>query len=101
MGKVGASGPKATTPVLGLDRPVWGTADSWFRESRLPTRASPRLPILPTSYQSPLLKDKCLVSPASRTPIHHHLICIKMRSPLIGKTNKNAASIMAQQQAGS
>lgn len=36
------------------------------------------------------LRDKCRVRPAARTPIHHHLICIKALSPLIAKTNKKS-----------
>lgn len=46
------------------------------------------------SYQSPRsLQDKWGGRLAARTPIYHHLMCIKARSPLIVKTNKKAASI--------
>lgn len=53
------------------------------------------------SYQSPRsLQDKWGGRPAARTPIHHHLMCIKARSPLIAKTNKKSRIDHRQQQAG-
>lgn len=43
----------------------------------------------PVSYQSPCsLQDKCGARPAAWTPIYHHLMYIKARSPLIAKTQK-------------
>lgn len=57
--------------------------------------------VLPMSYQSPRsLQDKWGGRPAARTPIHHHLMCIKARSPLIAKTNKKSRIDHRQQQAG-
>lgn len=55
----------------------------------------------PARYQSPCsLQDKCSARPAARTPIYHHLMCIKARSPLIVKTHKKSCIHHGQQQAG-